>query len=109
LARFNVPPSVADHEAGSQVDSPVTRCCEQEARLRLPAVTAISVIVVADPNIVKVDRFSQMPMDRLYDLAPLCAACDIGLVRCHDQEKAERAELPAGIVSAGHEDKLVKS
>ena len=53
VTRLNVPPTVADHETGCQIDIVLSSRFQQHSRQRLAAVTLVLVGVVADKNIVE--------------------------------------------------------
>jgi hypothetical protein len=90
-ARFDVSPPIADHVAGCQIDPPVMRSCDKQARLRLPAIAEVVIVVVTDADVVYRHFVSQPLMDRLNDFATLRAPRNVGLVRDYDPQEAERA------------------
>jgi hypothetical protein len=51
--RFDVTPPVAHHETLAEFDIPVRSGSQHQARLRLPAFTAISVLVIACPDVIE--------------------------------------------------------
>jgi len=65
---------------------------EQKPWAWLAAIAVITIIVVADEQIIQRQRGTELRVDRLYHVSPLGAARNVGLVGGADEEEAGRLE-----------------
>jgi hypothetical protein len=90
--RFDIAPAVANHETLAELDTPVDGGGQEHSWLRLPAVAAVRIIVVAYSKVIKPDAATQEVVDLLDTLARHASAGDIGLVSDDDQKKPVAAQ-----------------
>ena len=107
-AAINVAPAVADHPALREIDAEFVCGVKQHARRRFAKIARDALPgIVADLDAIDWQRRAHFPVHRLDDLARLCAASDIGLVRGDDEEEACCLQLRARVRDAGQEFKIL--
>jgi hypothetical protein len=86
-AGLDVLPAVADHEAGREVDAVPGRCLDEQARLGLPAIAAVAVVVEADQHVVQRQRGPQGRVDRIDHVSLLRPPRHVRLVGDPDEKQ----------------------
>jgi len=84
LPGFDVFPPVADQKTGAEVDPVTLGSLIQEAGLRLTARAMISIVMIADQDILQREGRKHRGINRFYNLSPLGASGHIGLIRHPD-------------------------
>ena len=105
-ARLDVLPAVADDRASRKV---VTRLAQQQTRLRLPARTPVSVVVITHAELVDRQLRAQSGIDRLHSVARLRAARDVGLIGHDDEAITGRFQARERVLDVGQHAELVDS
>jgi hypothetical protein len=99
--RLDVSPSVPNSKTSTEIDVQVPRGGQQHTRLRLATVTAIRIVVVTYPKIIKPNAAAQEVVYFLDSLARQTSTGDLWLVRDNDQKKAMMAQPFARLWNAG--------
>jgi hypothetical protein len=95
ITGFDVPPSVADHETGCQIDIVLSRRFKKHSRHRLAAVTLVLICVVANENVVEGKARGQNLMHGVNRLRDCFPRANVRLVRHHQQFVAVPFQTPA--------------
>ena len=91
-ARLDVSPPVSNNETSTEIDVQVARGGQQHAWPGLTTVTAIQIVVVTYPHIVKRNAAAQEAMYLLDSLARQMPTGYFGLVRDDDQKKTIKSQ-----------------
>src|SRR5438445_2408220 len=91
-ARLDVSPPVSNNETSTEIDVQVARGGQEHARPGLTTVTAIRIVVVTYPYIVKRNAAAQVAMYLLDSLARQMPSGYFRLVRHYDQKKTITAQ-----------------
>ena len=102
MSRFYVFPSITDHEARWQVDAVPDGRVDQETRTGLATRALVTIVMVADEQVIQRQRGEQRRIDGVHDLPALCPASDVWLVRDPDEEQAGRLEIVYRARGIGH-------
>ena len=85
--RFDVPPTIANHEASGEIELEIGRRRQQHPGSGFPTVAAVSLVMKADHDRVGLKRFADDVVHGLYYLSTLVSSCNVRLVRHHDHRK----------------------
>ncbi len=107
--RLDISPSVPNSKTSTEIYVQVPRGGQQHTRLRLATVTAIRIVVVTNPNIIKPNAVAQEVVYLLNSLARQTSTGYLWLVRSNDQKKAIAAQTFACLRDAGWYFDLVQS
>ena len=91
-ASLDVSPAVSNSKTSTEIDVQVPRGGEQHARLGFTAVTAIRIVMITYPNIIKPNAAAQEAVYVLNSLARQMPTGYFGLVRDDDQKKTITAQ-----------------
>jgi len=87
-AGLNISPPVAYDKTPTEIDTEIPRSGQEQAGLRLAAVTTIRIIVVADPNVIEPNTAAQEVVNLLDAPTGQAPTGHFRLVRDDNQKKA---------------------
>jgi hypothetical protein len=94
LSRLYVAPAIADHDAVREIGD---WRLEEQAGLRLPAWTCVSIVVITDSDFVERKTGRERRVDGLDDATILLTPRDVWLVGDDDETVARRLEPTQGL------------
>ena len=94
---IDVPPPVAHHKTSVEIDRPFPCSSQQLARLGFPAFTMVSIVVIADTELIYWHGLAEHVING-FNLFPLLRSSGhVGLVRHYNKDEAGRLQFCAGI------------